>query len=351
MDATDFDYATADIECGGAISLHLGARAYDAAMHESRSEERERLFRLAAHWYERSAEIGNAQAATNLGYVYLYGRIGNINEALAFTWFSRGAELGNEESCYKLGDLYKSGRGCDQDMNKAVELYGKAEQIARRTCNSDDPQDAAVLASIDLRLAEWYEQSTAAEMDSESVCDLYMEATALFEVALNGGLDWYANALEKARSGWGRTSPKEEDVIEGRRDGKRSQDEHVPDIRPLLALTDAVGILQGISQDSKPEMYSYMVGAVLDAFYNDWEGGDHEYSETLGRAGIRSPYQYLRNGDLDALNTKTVMALLTFIIRADHWNEGALAVSIEDGELTKVLRHMRQKHYARRIAG
>ncbi|PJM79891.1 DUF6508 domain-containing protein [Bifidobacterium scaligerum] len=341
MDDTDFDYATADVACGGAISLQLGARAYDAAMRESQSEERERLFHLAAHWYERSAEIGNAQAATNLGYVYLYGRSGHINETLAFTWFSRGSELRNAEACYKLGDLYKTGRGCTQDMNKAVELYGEAARIARATCNPDDPQDAAVLASIDLRLAEWYEHSAATGMNSESACNLYMEAAALFEVAVDGGLDWYAKALENARNGWSRTSSKEEDLIEGRRYGKRSQGEHVPNIRPLLALTDAIGVLQGISQDSKAEMYSYMVGAVLDAFYNDWEGGDHEYSETLDQAGIRNPYQYLYHGDLDALDTKTVMALLTFIIRADHWNEGALATSIEDGGLFKLLRHMR----------
>ncbi|NEG90505.1 DUF6508 domain-containing protein [Bifidobacterium aerophilum] len=117
------------------------------------------------------------------------------------------------------------------------------------------------------------------------------------------------------------------------------------DIRPLLALTDAIGLLQGIPQRDKPETYGHIVGAVLEAFYDDWNGGDHDYDETLRKAGIRHPYSYLDDDDAetDALDEATLNALVTFVIRADHWNEGALAASIEDGSLVKLLRLMRHR--------
>ena len=197
----DFNYAEADAELGGGLSLHVGAIAYGDAMHEQDPDERIRLFREACRWYQRSAAFGNAQAATNLGYVYLYGRVGDVDEDAAFTWFSRGAELGNEESCYKLGDLYKAGRGCVKDTDKAVELYHRACAIAQETCDPDIPDQAAVLASIFLRLAEWHERSRPVDGSMELAGDLYRRAAELFDVAVDAGLDWYGKALESARRG------------------------------------------------------------------------------------------------------------------------------------------------------
>lgn len=205
-DDVTFDYTVADTELGGELSLHVGARSYDAAMRENDPGERNRLFQKASRWYERSADLGNAQAATNLGYVYLYGRIGDADARRAFKWFSRGAELGNEESCYKLGDLYKSGKGCVKDEGKAIDLYHRAWAIAVDTCNPDIPDQAAVLGGIALRLAEWHERSKPSADSLQIAGELYTYAANCLEVAVDSGLEWYGKALENARSGVERLS-------------------------------------------------------------------------------------------------------------------------------------------------
>ena len=204
----DYD-ETADIVFGGDISLDIGAANYDAAMREKDPGERARLFQQAARWYERSANMGNAQAATNLGYVYLYGRIGSVDDAKAFHWFTLGAQMDNPESCYKLGDLYRSGRGCASNPDKAIALYRKAADIAYDCCDPSFPQDAAVLASIELRLAQWHEhaEETVENGSNKALAhDHYSQSARFFEVATAGGLNWYEKALESARAGYARTN-------------------------------------------------------------------------------------------------------------------------------------------------
>lgn len=200
---TDFIYdEERDREVNGDISLDIGACAYRDAMRTKDPAEKERLFGHAMRWYERSAGMGNAQAATNLGYIFLYGCVGAPDYGKAFDWFAKGAELGNEESCYKLGNMYRSGKGCERDLGKAMELYRKAEIIARQTCNPEDPQDQAVLASIDLRLAEQYER---AANEKAKAYRHYQRAVEYFESAVAAGLNWYGKTLSSARAGMLRT--------------------------------------------------------------------------------------------------------------------------------------------------
>lgn len=200
---TDFVYdEERDREVNGNISLDIGACAYRDAMRTKDPAEKERLFGHAMRWYERSADMGNAQAATNLGYIFLYGRVSAPDYGKAFDWFAKGAELGNEESCYKLGDMYRSGKGCERDSGKAMELYRKAEVIARRTCNPEDPQDQAVLASIDLRLAEQCEHTAGGRAEAYRY---YRRAVENFESAVAAGLNWYGKTLDSARAGMLRT--------------------------------------------------------------------------------------------------------------------------------------------------
>ncbi|KAB7790653.1 tetratricopeptide repeat protein [Bifidobacterium leontopitheci] len=207
----DSDYAgesydeAYDQEIHGDMSLDFGAQAYTDAMNTKDPGERNRLFQQAAHWYEKSAGFGNAQAATNLGYVYLYGRIGMVDDSKAFSWFTRGAELGNEESCYKLGDLYRAGRGCARDYDAAFRLYCKAERIAAQTCDPYEPQNQAVLASIDLRLAGHWEH-VAGDDARRTAHRYYASAVERFADAVDGGLHWYAKTLDSAKAGADRTA-------------------------------------------------------------------------------------------------------------------------------------------------
>ena len=72
-------------------------------------------------------------------------------------------------------------------------------------CDPDIPQDAAVLASIELRLAECCERGEGCHENRKLAHEYYRHAVAHFEVALSGGLNWYGKALESARAGYART--------------------------------------------------------------------------------------------------------------------------------------------------
>lgn len=56
----------------------------------------------AQEYYEKSAQLGNAQASCNLGYIYTYARNGERNYEKAFKYFKYAADKGNAEACYHV---------------------------------------------------------------------------------------------------------------------------------------------------------------------------------------------------------------------------------------------------------
>ena len=59
------------------------------------------------------------------------------------------------------------------------------------------------------------------------------------------------------------------------------------------------------------------------------------YRETLARYRLRGNDPW--NADVEQLNLEATLALLTFVHRADHFNEGALYKAAEDGFLRRIL--------------
>ena len=77
----------------------------------------------------KSAELGYAQALTDLGTLYCGGGI-NISQDYdkAIELFTKAAEQGFPIAQVYLGKMYENGWGVEQDMNKAKKLYDKAER-------------------------------------------------------------------------------------------------------------------------------------------------------------------------------------------------------------------------------
>ena len=77
----------------------------------------------------KSAELGYAQALTDLGNLYCGGGI-NISQDYdkAIELFTKAAEQGFPIAQIYLGKMYENGWGVEQDMNKAKKLYDKAER-------------------------------------------------------------------------------------------------------------------------------------------------------------------------------------------------------------------------------
>jgi len=75
-----------------------------------------------------SAEAGDAQAASNLAYMYEYGKGMPKNQSEAIRWYTRAAEGGIAEAQNNLGYIYANGKGIPKNLPQAVTLYSKAAE-------------------------------------------------------------------------------------------------------------------------------------------------------------------------------------------------------------------------------
>ena len=78
--------------------VELGAMHYE-----------QRQFDLALKYYEMAAERGNLNAISNLGYIWYYGRTGEVDYEKAFSYFDRARQMGDLIAAYKVADMYKNG--------------------------------------------------------------------------------------------------------------------------------------------------------------------------------------------------------------------------------------------------
>lgn len=63
---------------------------------------------------------------SNLGYIYYYGRTGDVDYEQAYKWFSKAAQFDDFVALYKVGDMYKSGKFVDKDIDAAFNSYQNA---------------------------------------------------------------------------------------------------------------------------------------------------------------------------------------------------------------------------------
>lgn len=80
----------------------------------------------AIEYYRLSAAMGNAQAISNLGYCYLYGRSVETNVSLALAYFTLAGDLGVIDALYKLGNIYSNDDFVDKDEELEKYYYEKA---------------------------------------------------------------------------------------------------------------------------------------------------------------------------------------------------------------------------------
>jgi hypothetical protein len=83
------------------------------------------------------AEQGDANAQSNLGFMYEKGRGVPQDEAEAVKWYRLAAEQGYANAQSNLGFMYEKGRGVPQDDGEAVKWYRLAAEqgLARAQYN------------------------------------------------------------------------------------------------------------------------------------------------------------------------------------------------------------------------
>ena len=105
-----------------AIELNTAENQLNLAIKNYRNKD----YKHAAEWLEKSAAQGNANAQFMLGSFYEEGLGVPQDHKRAFELFRKAAEQGHAYSQFDLGRRYEKGLGVSQDYKQAVEWYSKS---------------------------------------------------------------------------------------------------------------------------------------------------------------------------------------------------------------------------------
>ena len=105
---------------------------------------------LAAEYYKRGCDNGNALGCTNLGIEY-WKHDPPKNDSHAVQLFEQSCRNGDSGGCRDLGYMYKQGLGVLKNETRASELYQQAEQLSHIHHIQFHLQDGMVLVSLTLQ--------------------------------------------------------------------------------------------------------------------------------------------------------------------------------------------------------
>lgn len=83
----------------------------------------------AIKWWKKASSHGDADAMTQIGYMYEKGLGVLQNYDSCYAYSKKAAELGNAIAMSNLGECYQEGKGVAKDMGKAYEWYRKSMDL------------------------------------------------------------------------------------------------------------------------------------------------------------------------------------------------------------------------------
>ncbi len=88
-------------------------------------------YKKAYELYRIAADKGVLRAICNIGYCFYYGRHQPIDYSKAYDYFVKGVLLFDDANClYKLGDMYLNGLSVEKNEKYAFMLYERAESAS-----------------------------------------------------------------------------------------------------------------------------------------------------------------------------------------------------------------------------
>jgi len=84
--------------------------------------------RMAAYWFGRAAQHGDARAAAELGAMFRHGLGVKADAAKSLRWYAIAAEGGNRKAMYDLASAYAEGWGTPRNLAQAAGWYARAAQ-------------------------------------------------------------------------------------------------------------------------------------------------------------------------------------------------------------------------------
>ena len=100
--------------------LYLGGVYYEMKQYD-----------LALKYYEMAATMDFEPAFECLGYIWYYGRTGEVDYKKAFEYFSKCADKGNIVAKYKIADMYKNGYYVEKDQKKYEEIIEELYELMK----------------------------------------------------------------------------------------------------------------------------------------------------------------------------------------------------------------------------
>lgn len=83
-------------------------------------------YKTALNVWLPSAQLGDAEAQTNVGEIFERGLGGEPNYEMAVFWYQKAADQGNSRAQFNLGTLYEQGKGVEKNQLFAMNLYRQA---------------------------------------------------------------------------------------------------------------------------------------------------------------------------------------------------------------------------------
>ena len=155
----------------------------------------------AAELWRKAAEQGNADAQCNLAWCYINGRGVEKNIAIAFDWYSKSANQGHSGAQVSLGWCYEMGEGVTKDLSKAIEWYTKAAyqgnvmaQYNLGNCYYD-----GIGITKDLNKAfEWWQKAAIQEnVNAQSMLGWCYKNGEGVTKNLEKAFEWYSKAAQQ----------------------------------------------------------------------------------------------------------------------------------------------------------
>ena len=130
----------------------------------------------AVEWYQKAAAQGNAWSQHNFGLMYLKGEGVPKDASKAVEWFQKAATQGNAGAQYSLGSRYDTGEGVPEDAAKAVEWFQKAA-----TQGNADAQYS---------LGSKYDTGKGVPKDAAKALEWFLKAAAQGNAGAQTSLGW-----------------------------------------------------------------------------------------------------------------------------------------------------------------
>ncbi|MBQ6654596.1 MAG: sel1 repeat family protein [Erysipelotrichaceae bacterium] len=114
-----------------------------------------RMYDQALKYYELAESYGSKWAWNGLGYIWYYGRTGQVDYEKAFRYFSKMVEDGNYGSDFdrmearlKIADMYKNGYYVEKNWNKYVQMIEELYEEVKDNYDTPRPEVFTRLAYI-----------------------------------------------------------------------------------------------------------------------------------------------------------------------------------------------------------